>query len=186
MFSLPSLFSPDLSEYPIAKLRSMINGAYRNVMPFPEINHPESRLPLPIFLTQVAESSLFNPKDLVDAPASGRCSPAVLKCLAALSEAVRSNAATDPPGTSYDGPLLGDAGRGAANASREEEEEEPAAAVVVVRRGSKEFSSTLGVGSDRIDHRPPAAGDAEEFVEETPTSPESALSGIGSSVLRST
>lgn len=57
---------------------------------------------------KVPSTSLFNPKDLVDGPHGGDCSPAVLKCLAALSDAVRKNAALDPPGDAYNGPLLGD------------------------------------------------------------------------------
>lgn len=39
----------------------------------------------------------------------GRCSRAVLSCLAALSDAVRKNTSSDPPGDRYTGPLLGDA-----------------------------------------------------------------------------
>lgn len=58
---------------------------------------------------QVPATSLFHAKDLVDgAGPGGPCSPAVLKCLAALSDAARRNASTDPPGTAYEGPLLGD------------------------------------------------------------------------------
>lgn len=57
---------------------------------------------------QVSEETLFHPKDLVDAPSNGPCARSVLRCLAALSEAVRKHANTDPPGTFYTGPLLGD------------------------------------------------------------------------------
>ncbi|CAB1115626.1 unnamed protein product [Ectocarpus sp. CCAP 1310/34] len=56
----------------------------------------------------VPATSLFHAKDLVDGPPGGPCSPAVLKCLSALSDAARRNASIDPPGTAYDGPLLGD------------------------------------------------------------------------------
>lgn len=57
---------------------------------------------------KVPATSLFHAKDLVDGAPGCACSRAVLKCLAALSDAARRNASTDPPGTAYEGPLLGD------------------------------------------------------------------------------
>lgn len=67
--------------------------------------------PRPIPTRKVPEKYLFHPKDHVTTPASGPVSPAVLRCISALSEAVRKNACTEKPGDFYDGPLLGEFGR---------------------------------------------------------------------------
>lgn len=121
------------------------------------------RLPLSAPCTpQVPETSLFHPKDLVDAPSHGRCSPAVLACVAALSEAVRKNAFTDAPGDFYDGPLLGDQD----------------ALVVDARPSSKgSLMAREGNGDNRCPEDRRILG---YFGEETSTSPDSAFSGVGS------
>ncbi len=93
---------------------------------------------------KVPAASLFHAKDVVDAPPGGPCSPAVLRCLAALSDAVRENAAADHPGDVYDGALLGDEDGGGGAIKEEEEEEEEEHATAVFARGG--FGGGGGAG----------------------------------------
>jgi len=137
----------------------------------------------------VPAASLFHAKDVVDAPPGGPCSPAVLNCLAALSDAVRRNAATDPSGDAYDGPLLGDEDIGGGTI-KEEEGEEDAAAVVAGRRfgggggagGSGRGSARDGdefCGSGRVVGSMVAHHDVDGL--ETMTTPDSSTLSVGPS-----
>ena len=166
-------------------------------------------------------------------PSSGPCSPAVLKCLSALSDAVRRNACTDPPGDFYDGPLLGEGGRRGVKvegggggvalvASRGSKASRPEGRSGGGGRNSSGNGSSNGIGSGNgnlggniygsdvgsgngnlsgnsygsdsgnvggndsgngnggVNLSPMSTEKAQEVREETPTSPDSTLSGVGS------
>lgn len=124
--------------------------------------------------------SLFHAKDLVDAVPGGPCSPAVLSCIAALSDAVRRNAATDPAGDVYDGPLLGDEAGEELRPAKIKEEDDEGDGSVMSGFASKGSSSGGGGGSDG-NRSSGGSGDAmrHELEEEESTSPDSSTLSVG-------
>ena len=133
-------------------------------------------------LLKVPEHCLLHPKDLVGDHSSGRCSPAVMKCLTALSDAVCKNAEADRflPANAHHGPLLRSGGFNVPVTINNTPVVPTHPSKVQSPRECQKGDQEEGVLRNGAGtHGASVAETAEELGEETSTSPDSDSSSTG-------